>query len=209
MLKPCLYLYFIFFPIFSAYSLTKGSVSFRFHKNKILERKSFDDAYARFRKTYDPYKANSSNLNRDEADQIEKLFHLADMAVIEKVLLLEFIGKIHDGEVSRNAYYKSYYQKIIDQMSILKVSKRVNYIKINMIKGIEFHRKVLDSWLKAARDNQVHKVQNKLGRWVHPGTSLGDKIFYNLYHEYIQKNFKEENKENLEALKRHLCVLVF
>ncbi len=50
---------------------------------------------------------------------------------------------------------------------------------------------------------------NEYGRWVHPGTSAGDKIFYELYTSYIRNVFKEENPESLEAISRHLCVLVF
>lgn len=178
-------------------------------KDKIISRKSLDDAYQRFGKIYDPYDAQASNLEQKEAKQIERLFYLTDLAVIEKVLLLEFIGKVHEGEVERNAPHKDYYSEIISEIEKLEVSGRMIKIKKDVLTAIAFHIEVLKDWLAAARKNEVHKVKNKSGRWVHSGTSAGDKIFYALYHQYIVSNFKDENKEGLDALSRHLCVLVF
>jgi hypothetical protein len=188
----------------------KGYKSIRYDKNQITERKSLDDAYARFGKVYKPYNPSHSNLDSKVSAQLEKLFALSDMAVIEKVLLLEFIGKIHDEEIPRDAPHKDFYKEILAEMKLIEISdKRVIKVKKDLIKGIIHHIEVLESWLLAARRNQVHKVKNASGRWVHPGTSAGDKIFYTLYYKFIKSNFKDEYPENLEALSRHLCVLVF
>lgn len=132
------------------------------------------------------------------------------MAVIEKVLLLEFIGKVDQDEVPRDASHRDYYNEIIVEMQKMEITdSRVKKIRNDLVKGINYHREVLDAWLEAARRNMVHKVKNSSGRWVHYGTSAGDKIFYDLYHSYIKSQFKEEYPENLQALYRHLCVLVF
>jgi hypothetical protein len=188
----------------------KDAISFRYNKEKVTGRKSLVDAYARFGKVYRPYVSGHSNLDPKVSRQLVKIFTLTDMAVIEKVLLLEFIGKIANGDLSRSTPYTNYYQEIIEEIKAVETKdKRIIKIKKDLVKGIEFHKEVLDSWLNAARKNQVHKVKNKSGRWVHPGTSAGDKIFYSLYHKYIKKHFSQEYPENLEALNRHLCVLVF
>ncbi len=188
----------------------KGRKTFRYDEDAITKRKSLDEAYARFGKTYKPYDASHSNLGHEVAKQLETLFNLTDMAVIEKVLLLEFIGKIHEGDLPRDTPYKNYYQEILDKIENLKTKdKRIEKIKYDLIKGIEHHRNVLKAWLDAARDDEVKRVQNKVGRWVHPGTGIGDKIFRSLYYDYIIQNFKDEYPENLQALSRHLCVLVF
>lgn len=188
----------------------KGTDSFRYDKDQITERKNLTDAYARFGKVYKPYNADQSNLDIKLAKQLEKLFTLTDMAVIEKVLLLEFIGKIDKGDLPRDAPHKDYYEEIISEMkSFTPKDKRIIKIKEDLIKGINYHREVLDAWLKAARRDRVDKVKNASGRWVHYGTSAGDKIFYSLFYSFIQTNFKEEYPENIKALSRHLCVLVF
>jgi len=191
-------------------SQAKGSVSSRYNKEKVTGRKSLDDAYARFGKIYKPYVSSHSNLDIKISKQLVKIFTLTDMAVIEKVLLLEFIGKIAEGEIPRNTPHRNYYQEILNEINGFKATdKRIIKVQKDLVTGIKFHIQVLDAWLEAARKNQIHKVKNKSGRWVHPGTSAGDKIFYSLYHNYIKKNFSEEYPENLEALSRHLCVLVF
>lgn len=191
-------------------SLAKGLDSFRYDKNKIIERKNLTDAYARFGKTYKPFSSDQSNLEPKLASQLQKIFSLTDMAVIEKVLLLEFIGKIHQEEISRSTPYRDYYQEIISEMNSLDLKdKRLIKIRKDLLEGINYHREVLDTWLEAARRNRVDRVQNANSRWVHYGTSTGDKIFYQLYHNFIKKNFKEELPENLEAISRHLYVLVF
>lgn len=188
----------------------KGYKSFRYDKNEIIQRKSLDDAYARFGKVYKPYDSSHSNLEPEVAKQLEKLFSLSDMAVIEKVLLLEFIGKIHEEDIPRDAPHKDFYKEILAEMERIEITDvHVIKIKKDLIKGINHHIEVLESWLLAARRNQVYKVKNASGRWVHPGTSAGDKIFYDLYYKYIRTNLKKEYPENLEALSRHLCVLVF
>jgi len=188
----------------------KESTSFRYNSEKVTGRKSLVDTYARFAKVYSPYVAAQSNLDEKTARQLEKIFNLTDKAVIEKVLLLEFIGKVSNGEIPRNTPYTNYYKEILSEIDGLEsTDKRINKIKKDLIVGIKLHIEVLDAWLKAAREDQVNKVKNKSGRWVHPGTSAGDKIFYSLYHHYIKKNFSKEHPENLEALSRHFCVLVF
>ncbi len=186
------------------------SDSYRYSKEKIKDRKSLDDAYARFGKIYKPYVADQSNLDMKISKQLVKIFTLTDMAVIEKVLLLEFIGKVDKGDVPRDTPHKNYYQEILEEINAIEATdKRIIKVQKDIVAGIKFHIQVLDSWLEAARKNEVHTVKNKSGRWVHPGTSAGDKIFYSLFHNYIKKNFSEEYPENLEALSRHLCVLVF
>ncbi len=191
-------------------SFAKGFESFRYDKDVITERKNLVDAYARFNKPYKPYNGDQSNLKPEVAKQIEKLFSLTDMAVIEKVLLLEFIGKIDKGDLPRSAPYRDYYLEIIFEMKNMKLEdKRLIKMREDLIKGINYHREVLDAWLEAARRDRVDKVKNATGRWVHHGTAAGDKIFYSLFHTYIKKEFKEEYPENIEALSRHLCVLVF
>ena len=181
----------------------------RYNESEVTFRKSLDEAYQRFGKIYDPFRAENSNLNRVEATQLQILLSMTDMAVIEKVVLLEFIGKIHEGELDRDTPHKDYYDEILSELEGFEVTDRIKTIKEGVIKGIKFHREVLDAWLEAARKNNVKSVMDKNGRWVHPGTSAGDKIFYNLYTSYIKKVFKEENPESLEAISRHLCVLVF
>lgn len=189
---------------------SKEAESFRFNNEKIKSRKSLDNAYARFGKIYKPYISAHSNLDIKISKQLMKIFTLTDMAVIEKVLLLEFIGKVDKGDLPRNSPHKNYYKEIISEINAIETNdKRIIKIKKDLVTGIEFHIEVLYSWLEAARENEVHKVKNKSGRWVHPGTSSGDKIFYSLYHNYISKEFSEEYPENLEALSRHFCVLVF
>jgi hypothetical protein len=190
--------------------LAKGGEPFRYDKDKITKRKNLKDAYARFKKVYRPYNPDQSNLKAEVAKKLERLFTLTDMAVIEKVLLLEFIGKIHEGDLPRDTHYKNYYREILFEMSNLKLKdERLIKIREDLIKGINYHREVLDAWLEAARRDRVDSVKNASGRWVHYGTSAGDKIFYSLFYKYIKTNFKEEYPENLEALSRHLCVLVF
>lgn len=188
----------------------KGNDSFRYDKDKNTERKNLTDAYARFGKTYKPFVADQSNLDPKLAIQLQQIFTLTDMAVIEKVLLLEFIGKIHLGENPRDTPYKDYYQEIISEMKSIDLKdERMIKIRKELLEGIDYHREVLDSWLEAARRNRVDKVQNARGTWVHHGTSIGDRIFSKLYHNFIRENFKEEHPENLEAISRHFCVLVF
>jgi len=196
--------------LFSQGSFAKGPDSFRYDKDVITKRKNLEDAYARFRKPYKPYNADQSNLKPKVAKNLQRLFTLADMAVIEKVLLLEFIGKIDKEELPRAEPYKDYYLEIIFEMKNMKLQdERLIKIRRDLIKGINYHREVLDAWLEAARRDRVDKVKNASGRWVHHGTAAGDKIFYALFHTYIKNNFKEEYPENIEALSRHLCVLVF
>ncbi len=198
------------FLIQSTLLFAKGGEGFRYDKDKITERKNLKDAYARFKKVYKPYNADQSNLKPEVSKQLEKLFTLTDMAVIEKVLLLEFIGKIHEGDLPRDTHYKNYYREILFEMSSLKLKdERLIKIREDLIKGINYHREVLDAWLEAARRDRVDRVKNASGLWVHYGTSAGDKIFYNLFYKFIKTNFKEEYPENIEALSRHLCVLVF
>lgn len=191
-------------------TFAKGGRDYRYDQDKITQRKSLDDAYARFGKIYKPYNASQSNLNPEVAQALEQLFTLADMAVIEKVLLLEFIGEVADGDVARDKPYDDYYVQIIEAMKELKIGdKRLIKIREDLIAGINYHREVLDAWLDAARRNQVQRVKNEYGRWVHPGTAKGDALFYALYHQYIVTELSDEYPENLQALSRHLCVLVF
>jgi hypothetical protein len=188
----------------------KESKQYRYNQDNITNRKSLIDAYDRFGKIYKPYSASQSNLDSKLAQSLEKLFTLSDMAVIEKVLLLEFIGEVADGEVTREKVHIDYYSQILDQMKSLELTdKRLVKIRDDLVKGINFHREVLYAWLDAARKNQVNKVKNANGVWVHPGTSKGDQIFSSLYYQYIQKEFSSEYPENLAALARHICVLVF
>lgn len=202
----CLILVLLNSPLLQA----KDSVSLRYNNEEIKGRKSLDDVYARFGKIYKPYVASQSNLNEKTSKQLERIFTLTDMAVIEKVLLLEFIGKVDKGDVPRDAPHRNYYSEIIQEIESFETKdKRMIKLKKDLVTGIKFHVEVLEAWLLAARDNEVSRVKNKSGRWVHPGTSAGDKIFYSLYHSFVKENFKEEYPENLEALSRHFCVLVF
>ncbi|MBT7610363.1 MAG: hypothetical protein HN576_11450 [Bacteriovoracaceae bacterium] len=196
--------------LISAPIQAKGKKTFRYDKNEITARKSLDEAYARFGKIYKPYDSGHSNLDLKTAKQLERLFTLTDMAVIEKVILLEVIGKIDQHELARDTIHIDYYDEILGEMEKLRIKdKRLIKVRKDLIKGINHHREVLDAWLMAARKDRVYKVKNASGHWVHPGTSAGDKIFYSLYHSYIITNFKAEYPENLKALSRHLCVLVF
>lgn len=191
-------------------STSFAKTNYRFKENQILQRKTLTEAYARFGKTYKPYNSDHSSLDPQLAQDLETLFHLADLAVIEKVILLEVIGKIEDGQLPRDYEHKNYYQEVLTQMMNLSSDdKRIIKIRNDLIKGINFHIEVLKAWLEAAKNDEVHKVKNASGRWVHPGTSAGDKIFYSLFYSYINKEFSQEYPENIEALSRHLCVLVF
>lgn len=181
-----------------------------FDPTKITKRKSLEDAYYRWKKIYRPYNASHSPLKPRVAKNLERLFSLSDLAVVEKVVLLEIIGKIDQEEMERDAPHKDYYEDIFSEIKKLDLKdKRLVKIREDLLKAIQHHRDVLYAWLEAARKDEVHKVKNKSGRWVHPGTGLGDKIINQLYHNYVKKEFSNEYSENIEAFSRHFCVLVF
>ena len=208
MFKKYFFLFLFISPIIVSESFAKEN--YRFKENQILQRKTLTEAYSRFGKEYKPYNSDHSSLDTQVAQDMETLFHLADLAVIEKVILLEVIGKIHDGQLPRDHEHKNYYQEILTQMvNLQSEDKRIQKIRDDLVKGINFHIEALKAWLDAAKKDKVHTVKNSSGRWVHSGTSAGDKIFYSLFYSYINKEFSNEYPENIEALSRHLCVLVF
>ncbi len=161
-----------------------------------------EEAYEAIPHRQTTFDINYSLMSSKEAEYLNKLFKLVDLAIVERVQTLYWFQT--DGKQGKDyMHYQRQFYNIISNLNSLEVPENLQVVHNLITQSIESQNKFFKDW-----NNTINSGEEFLFESDHPSIMKSHQELIEAYNA-LMTMYPNENTQIKQAFYDHLCVLDF